>query len=65
MAIRDEKGRRKVVIRLITEGRWTDPATKTGSNGYTVWAISNSGTIKTRHRITIAETVETCLNERF
>lgn len=65
MAIRDEKGRRKVVIRLITEGRWTDPVTKTGGNGYTVWAISNSGGIKMRHTATVAETVETCLNKRF
>ena len=52
-------------MRLITEGRWTDPMSKTGAGGFTVWAISNSGSVKLRHATTVAEAVGICLNPRF
>jgi type III restriction enzyme len=60
--IRDEKGRQRVVVRLITEGRWThDPIKKLGGGGFSVWRLNSSGKTRCTHHMTPKETVEKCL----
>lgn len=47
--IRDERGREKVVVRLMTEGRWSaDPAKRLSPGGYTVWSL-RTGLVRTKH----------------
>lgn len=48
MAIRDERGRQRVLVRLITAHKWTyDPIRLTQKvGGYTVWRMTNSGQVR-------------------
>jgi hypothetical protein len=44
MAIRDETGKERVIVRLITEGKWRhDPIRKDGDKGYAVWRMNAAG----------------------
>jgi type III restriction enzyme len=54
--IRDEKGARGVVVRLLSKGKWTDPMNKVGNSGYTVWSL-RSGKITPRYCSTGSEAV--------
>ena len=36
-------GARRIIVRLITQGRWNDPKTKTSPEGLTVWSMSKAG----------------------
>ena len=60
--IRDEKGQRKVLVRLITAGKWNDQVQKIGTTGYTVWSVFKS-TAKLRARPvqTVAEAISVAL----
>jgi len=44
MSIRDERGKERVIVRLITEGTWKhDPIRQTGKGGYAVWRMNAAG----------------------
>ena len=59
--IRDEKGARRIIVRLITEGRWSDPKTHTSPEGLTVWSMSRAGKPKGKHCATIGDAVTAAL----
>ncbi len=60
--IRDEKGQRKVLVRLITAGKWNDQVQKIGTTGYTVWSVFKStGKLRARPVATVAEAVSAAL----
>jgi type III restriction enzyme len=60
--IRDEKGQRKVAVRLIAEGKWNEQVQELGKTGYTVWsAVKATGQPKARHVQTVADAVATAL----
>jgi len=58
--IRDEKGARRVIVRLISKGTWQDTKRRRSDVGYTVWYIK-SGQIKPRHCISNQDAVRACL----
>jgi type III restriction enzyme len=60
--IRDEHSKQKVIVRLFTEGKWTDTKTKTSAEGFTVWSI-RSGQIRGRNFPTIAKAIEAALKQ--
>jgi type III restriction enzyme len=56
--IRDEKGQRRVLVRLISENKWNDQIQKVGPAGYTVWSVVKStGKLRARNVATIADAV--------
>jgi hypothetical protein len=56
--IRDENGNRKVLVRFISAGKWTDNMEHVGSNGLTVWAMTETtGKVKARLVATVADAV--------
>lgn len=60
--IRDEKGQRKVLVRLISEGKWDDQAQKLGPSGFTVWsAVKATGKPRARHFPEVTEAVSAAL----
>ena len=60
--IRDEKGNRKVLVRFISTGKWTDDMKHVGANGLTVWAMTKTtGKVKARPVATIADAVAAAL----
>lgn len=62
MDIRDDKGQRRVLVRLISEGKWTDAMQNVGAKGYTVWSVVKStGRIKGKFVATATEAVEAAL----
>jgi type III restriction enzyme len=58
--IRDEKGKRRVIVRLISKGTWLDTTHRKSEVGYTVWHIKN-GQVKPRHCASNQEAVKACL----
>jgi type III restriction enzyme len=66
LAIRDENGKRVLVVRLVTGGRWSDETLKkTAEDGFTAWALTNSGKIRSRHKADISDIVNVCLDPKF
>lgn len=66
LAIRDDSGKKVVVVRLITSGKWNaDTLRKTSEGGFTAWTLTNAGKIRSRHKATIEEIVDVCLDEKF
>lgn len=61
MDIRDEKGARRVIVRLITEGKWTDTQTRTNLDGYTVWSVSKASKPKPRYCVSIPDAINAAL----
>jgi type III restriction enzyme len=62
LAIRDERGRQRVVVRLITAGKWSyDPVKKLSQDGVSVWRITGSGQVRCTHHSSIAEGVKKAL----
>jgi type III restriction enzyme len=60
--IREEKGHRKVLVRFISRGKWTDDVKHVGSAGLTVWSMAKTtGKIKAKPVSTIAEAVAAAL----
>jgi len=60
--IRDEKGNRKVLVRFISKGRWTDDIKHVGPTGLTVWAMTKTtAKLKARPVATAADAVATAL----
>lgn len=62
--IRDEKGTRRVLVRLITIGKWSDPDTRKDTKGFTVWTISNTGKPKPHYCATVETAVSVALKLR-
>ena len=60
--IMDERRRRKVLVRLISRGRWNDYMQPTGAAGFTVWsAAPSTGILKARHAATVTAAVNLAL----
>lgn len=56
--ITDEKGKRRVLVRLISEGHWDDEATSSTDGGYTVWHVQKTtGKLKAKHTASIVDAV--------
>jgi len=59
--IRDERGRQKLIVRLMTEGKWSaEPAKRSSPGGYTLWSL-RAGIIRTKHFPSIDKAIEGCL----
>lgn len=58
--IRDENNKERIVVRLITQGKWKDLQTKT-QGGYTVWQLDKTGKPKPRSYPTIAKAIDAAL----
>jgi hypothetical protein len=57
--IRDDKGQRRVLVRLISEGKWNEAILKMGPKGSTVWsAVKSTGRLRAKNVATAAEAVE-------
>lgn len=61
--IRDEKGQRKVLVRLIARGRWNEQVQCLNEkDGFTVWSVTKSTSkLKAQHVATVAKAVEAAL----
>lgn len=60
--IRDEKGQRRILVRLISEGKWNEQVKQVGPKGYTVWSVFKStGKLRAKHVATTAEAVDAAL----
>ena len=59
--VHDGDGKRKLLVRLIAVGRWNEQNQRTGTKGFTVWALSRGGKLKPRCVATAAEAVEAAL----
>lgn len=65
LSIRDEKGKQRVLVRLISEGRWTyEPIKQVGPNGWSVWRMTTSGQLRCTHHTTAEEAVHKALDMR-
>ena len=66
LSISDDAGQKRVVVRLVTRGKWnTDTLRAISQQGYTVWTLTNTGKIRARHKASLSEIVEVCLDGRF
>ncbi|MEC5414764.1 hypothetical protein [Aurantimonas sp. C2-4-R8] len=66
LSIRDESGKQLVLVRLVTAGKWNgDTLRPVTQDGYTAWTLTNTGKIRARHKATVSEIVDVCLDERF
>jgi type III restriction enzyme len=60
--IRDEKGQRKVLVRLISKGKWNDDIKQVGPTGFTAWSMTKTtAKIRARTVATISAAVEAAL----
>ena len=60
--IQDDKKNRRIFVRLISEGKWTDAIQEVGKKGFTVWSMTKAtGRLRAKHVATEAEAVETAL----
>lgn len=59
--VEDGDGKRKLLVRLISAGKWNDQIQKTGPKGFTIWALSKGGKLKPRYATTAAEAVDVAL----
>ncbi|MEI9418692.1 DEAD/DEAH box helicase family protein [Mesorhizobium sp. Cs1321R2N1] len=61
LAIRDERGRQRVLVRFVTQGKWThEPIRKTAGDGFSVWRLNTSGQVRCTHHRTVDEAVKKC-----
>jgi type III restriction enzyme len=66
LSIRDESGKQIVLVRLITSGKWnSDTMRPITSDGFTAWTLTNTGKVKSRHKASVSEIIEVCLDDRF
>lgn len=63
LAIRDEKGRQRVVVRFITEGKWNYETLKPAgpSVGYSVWRLATTGQLRCTYHKDAESAVAKCL----
>jgi type III restriction enzyme len=63
LAIRDENGAQRVVVRLITVGRWnSNTITQLDKIGFSVWRINSAGQIRCTHHETADDTTRKALD---
>lgn len=63
MSIRDEKGKQRVLVRLVTEGRWSyEPIRQIGPAGFSVWRVSSSGLLRCTHHENAGAAIKKCLD---
>lgn len=63
LAIRDEKRSKRVIVRLVTAGRWShDPIRDLKGPGYSLWKITNSGQVRATHSATVGDVVSRALD---
>lgn len=66
LAIQDDKGKKFLIVRLVTAGRWnSETLKKIAEDGYTAWTLTNTGKIRSRHKASVEEIIDVCLDERF
>ncbi|KAB0268475.1 DEAD/DEAH box helicase family protein [Microvirga brassicacearum] len=62
LSIRDENGKQRVLVRLITAGKWSfDPIKPLGKGGYSVWRITSSGQTRCTHHKTPDDAIKKAL----
>ena len=65
LAIRDEKGHQRVLVRFITAGQWNHDTMKQQSNrGYSIWRMNNAGQVRCTHHTTVSDAVKKALEIR-
>ena len=58
LAIRDEKGQQRVLVRFITEGTWSNDTMKqTGKSGVAVWRMTAAGQVRCTNHATVKDAV--------
>ncbi|WP_342152276.1 DEAD/DEAH box helicase family protein [Methylorubrum sp. SB2] len=63
MSIRDETGKERVLVRLITEGKWKyDPIREGTRDGFSVWRINAAGKPRCTHHDTMEAAVRKALD---
>jgi type III restriction enzyme len=66
LAIRDADGKKVLLVRLITRGRWnTDTLRPISQSGYSAWPLTNTGKVRARHKANVSDILDTCLDDRF
>lgn len=65
LAIRDEKGQQRVLVRFITAGQWNYETFKQqSSRGYAVWRMNSAGQVRCTHHTTVSDAVKKALDIR-
>ena len=65
LAIRDENGKQRVLVRFLTEGTWSsDTMKKTGTTGFAVWRMTSAGQVKCTNHATVQAAVLKALDEK-
>jgi type III restriction enzyme len=59
--VHDGAGKRRLLVRLISAGKWNDQVQRVGTKGFTVWALSRGGKLKPRCVGNAAEAVDAAL----
>ncbi len=63
LAIRDEHGQQRVLVRLITEGKWTSsPIRRASPGGFSVWRMGNAGQLRCTHHGTAEDAIQKALD---
>lgn len=62
LSIRDENDKQRVLVRMVTEGRWNHDTLKpTGKGGFSVWRMNKAGQIRCTHHVNIDQAIEKAL----
>ncbi len=65
LAIRDEKGQQRVLVRFLTEGTWSNDTMKqTGKAGVAVWRMTSAGQVRCTNHATVKEAVARALEPK-
>lgn len=65
LAIRDENGRQRVLVRFVTEGSWSSETMKrTGRDGFAVWRLSTTGQLRCTNHDTVEAAISRTLEFR-
>lgn len=66
LSIQNDSGKKLLVVRLVTAGRWNNETLKKiAEEGYTAWTLTNTSKIRSRHKMTVSEIIDVCLDDRF
>jgi type III restriction enzyme len=65
LAIRDEKGQQRILVRFITDGTWSAETMKqTSSSGFSVWRMTTTGQIRCTTHADVASAVKKALETK-
>ncbi|MBX5024476.1 DEAD/DEAH box helicase [Rhizobium lentis] len=63
LAIRDEKGKQRVLVRFVTAGKWSHETMKQISQeGYSVWRLNTSSQMRCTHHTFVESAISKCLD---